>query len=140
MPGLQPGHARPRDALKRAAAIAVGLVALLHVWFFVFETFLWRTSLALSLLQMSAAESEANEILAGNQGVYNAVFAVGLGWSLFGKNEQVTRAVGRFFLIAVIAVGLYGAFSARFTIFFAQVLPAAIALLLTTLSQRSRPR
>ena len=137
MPGLHAGDAAPRDALKRAAAIAVGLVALLHLWFFVFETFLWRTPLALSLLQMTAAESAANEILAGNQGVYNAVFAAGLGWSLFGKDRQVTRAVGRFFLIAVIAVGLYGAFSARFTIFFAQVLPALIALALTLWSDRS---
>ena len=103
-----------------------------------FETFLWRTSLALSLLQMTAAESAANEILAGNQGVYNAVFAAGLAWSLFGKDEQVARAVGRFFLVAVIAVGLYGAFSARFSIFFAQVLPAVVALVLTTWSGRSR--
>lgn len=119
--------------MKKAAAIAVGFVALLHVWFFVLETFLWRSAFALESLQMTAAEAEATAILAGNQGVYNAVFAVGLGWGLRTRNAAVVR----FFLIAIVSVGVYGAISARWSILLIQALPAAIALALTSMGGAS---
>jgi putative membrane protein len=119
--------------LKRAASIAVGFVALLHVWFFVLETFLWQSAFALKTLEATAAQAEATAVLAANQGVYNLVFAVGLGWALFTRNAAVIR----FFLIAIISVGIFGAVSARWTILFLQALPAAIAL---GLSELSRPR
>ncbi len=136
MPPLSADDAAPRDALKKAASFAAGFVALLHVWFFVLETFLWRTPFALKSLQMTAADAEATAILAGNQGVYNAVFAVGLGLGVLKKNAAFVR----FFLVSIICVGLYGAVSARWTILFLQVLPAAIALGLTLLADRSGPR
>lgn len=128
MPRLPPGDAGPRDALKKLAAAAGWFVALLHAWFFVLETFLWRTPFAQASLQMTAAEAEATAILAGNQGVYNAVFAAGLGWSLVAKKQDLLR----FFLGAIIGVGIYGAVSARVTILFTQALPAVIALALTS--------
>lgn len=106
---------------------------MLHAWFFVLETFLWRTAFAGASLQMTAAEAEASAILAGNQGVYNAVFAAGLGWSLVAKKQDLLR----FFLVAIIAVGIYGAVSARVAILYIQAVPAVIALALTSLARRS---
>ena len=111
-------------------SLAVGLVAILApliaaapaqayivcgtgVQVFVLETFLWRTPFAQASLQMSAAEAEATAILAGNQGVYNAVFAAGLGWSLWSKKQDLLR----FFLVSIVAVGVYGAVSARVMVF-----------------------
>ncbi len=134
MPPHSADDAAPRDALKKAASIAAGFVALLHVWFFVLETFLWRSSFAMKSLQMSAADAEATAILAGNQGVYNLVFAVGLGFGVLKKNPAFVR----FFLISIIGVGIYGAVSARWTILFLQVLPAAIALGLELTSPSNR--
>ena len=36
--------------MKTAAEVLVALIALEHLWFFVFESFLWRTPLALKAL------------------------------------------------------------------------------------------
>ena len=135
MPPLPVDDARSRDALKlkTAASIAVGFVALLHVWFFVLETFLWQSAFALKTLQATAEQAQATAILAANQGVYNAVFAVGLGWALLTKNARVIR----FFLISIVCVGIFGAVTASWNIVLLQSLPAAVALALTELS---RPR
>ncbi|MDP1916450.1 MAG: DUF1304 domain-containing protein [Myxococcales bacterium] len=114
--------------MNTASRIATSVVALLHGWFFVLETLLWKSELAQKLLVMTAAEAEANAVLAGNQGVYNLVFAVGLGFSVVRRDTDVARAFERFFLISAIGVGVYGAVSARVTVLFVQVVPAAIAL------------
>ena len=124
--------------MNTASRIATGIVALLHGWFFVLETLLWKTELAQKLLEMTAAEAENNAVLAGNQGVYNLVFAVGLGFSVVRRDTEVGRAFERFFLVSAIAVGLYGAFSARVTVLFVQVLPAAVALGLSMLASRRK--
>ena len=124
--------------MNTASRIATGIVALLHGWFFVLETLLWKTELAQKLLEMTAAEAENNAVLAGNQGVYNLVFAVGLGFSVVRRDTEVGRAFERFFLVSAIAVGLYGAFSARVTVLVVQVLPAAVALGLSMLASRRK--
>ena len=128
--------------MKKAAFIALGLVALLHGWFFVLETLLWRSPFALEAMQMTAEQAEATALLAGNQGVYNLAFAVGLVWSLATQTVHPERSRGttHFLLSAIIAVGIYGAVSARVSILFIQALPAAIALVLSVLAARSTPR
>ncbi|MFO0664111.1 MAG: DUF1304 domain-containing protein [Polyangiaceae bacterium] len=123
--------------MKLASRIALFCVALLHVWFFVLETFLWRTPLAAKTLAMSAEEARATAILAGNLGVYNAVVGAGLFWSLFERNPILARKLRWFFLLSVLAVGAYGVLSARVLVLFVQVLPALLALTLTTIASRS---
>jgi len=120
-----------------ASRIATAVVALLHAWFFVLETVLWKTELAQKLLAMTAAEAEANAVLAGNQGAYNLVFAVGLAFGVVRRDTEIGRAFERFFLVSAIGVGLYGALSARVTVLFVQVLPAAVAL---GLAMMKKPR
>ena len=126
--------------MNTASRFATGVVALLHLWFFVLETLLWKTELAQQLLEMTAAEAENNAVLAGNQGVYNLVFAVGLGFSVVRRDTEVARAFERFFLVSAIGVGIYGAVSARVTVLFVQVLPAAVALALSVLAANQKKR
>lgn len=124
--------------MNTASRIATSVVALLHGWFFVLETLLWKTELAQKLLVMTAAEAEANAVLAGNQGVYNLVFAVGLALSVVRRDTEVARAFERFFLVSAIGVGLYGAVTARVTVLFVQVVPAAVALGLSVLASKQK--
>lgn len=126
--------------MNTIARVATGIVALLHVWFFVLETLLWRTELARKSLAMTEQDAEATAVLAGNQGVYNLVLAVGLGWSLTMK-DAAASAIRRFFLASIVFVGIYGAVSARVSIVFIQALPAVVALALSELARvRERAR
>jgi len=68
-------------------------------------------------------------VLAANQGVYNGALAAALIWSVAVSDDPARMML----LVFVIAVGIYGAVSAKPTILFIQVLPAAIALTLTYL-------
>ena len=119
--------------LSRAAVGLTILVAVLHVWFFVLESLLWRTAVAEQAFGVTRAELDATAVLAMNQGVYNLVLAVGLGWGLRSE-EPVARLT--FFLAAIVAVGVFGAITAQPSIFFLQALPAIAALVAV---HRSRP-
>jgi putative membrane protein len=79
----------------------VVLVALLHVGFLVLEMFLW------------------------NQGFYNGILAAGLLWGAL-RND---RSFMIFFLLAVIAAGVFGAFTAKISILYMQAAPGLVALL-----------
>ena len=57
-----------------------------------------------------------NQVLFANQAVYNLIITAGLGWAL--RTGDV--AWQEFFLGAVVAVGVFGTFSAMFVIFYAQ--------------------
>jgi putative membrane protein len=108
----------------------VALVALLHVWFLVLETFLWTTPFALRRLGMSKSEAEATAVLAKNQGLYNGFLAAGLVWSLVADHVAMAHSLRVFFLACVIVAGVYGAWTAARQILFLQALPAAIAVAL----------
>ena len=125
--------------MKKLAVAATALVSLLHVWFFVLETFLWQTAFGLEALAMTAEQASATAVLASNQGVYNAVLAAGLAWGLAARDAALGRAVTRFFLAAVVVVGVYGAVSAAPMILLLQATPALLALGLTEWVARSTP-
>lgn len=113
--------------MKTAAAVLIALIALEHVWFFVFESFLWRTPLALKAFQMTPEQAEHSVVLARNQGVYNALLAAGLVWGLLPGTVD-PLGVQTFFLACVLVAGVVGGLTAKGTIFLLQGLPAAIAL------------
>lgn len=100
------------------------LVAALHVAFMALETFLWTTPKVRRRLGMSAEEADATRVLAANQGVYNGALAVALTYAAL-RGEWTTVSV---LLAFVVVIGLYGAYSARWTILVLQALPAALAL------------
>ena len=119
--------------MRTLALVLIALVALLHFYFLVLEMFLWRTR-ARRIFHMTLEQAESTAQLAGNQGLYNGFLAAGLVWALFSGPELVPRA--SFFLLCVIAAGIYGAITVQRSILFVQSVPAAVALAALWLSQR----
>jgi len=116
--------------LSLAALIVTLLVAALHVGFMVLETFLWTKPTGMRIFQQTPETAQTTKVLAQNQGVYNAGVAALLVWAaLTGQGATVVAL-----LIFVIAMGIYGAITAKGTILFAQAMPAAIALVLNVLA------
>lgn len=114
------------------ANIAVGLIAVLHVYILVLEMFLWDKPAGLRAFGQTLEAAKASKVLAANQGLYNGFLAAGLFWGLtLGENGTGVKV---FFLLCVLVAGLYGAATASRKILFVQAIPAAIGLLLVLLS------
>ena len=118
------------------AAVLVGLVALVHLYFLVLEMFLWRTPRVRHVFGTTEEFAEASAVLAANQGLYNGFLAAGLVFGLVagGADGTVGYPVTLFFLACVIVAGLYGAATANRRILFAQALPGAVALALVLIA------
>ncbi|MEM9459588.1 MAG: DUF1304 domain-containing protein [Myxococcota bacterium] len=110
------------------SSVAV-VVAVAHLLFMVLETFLWTTPGVRKRFGQTAEQAEASKVLAANQGVYNGALAVALLWSVITGQVATTSVL----LAFVVAVGIYGAYSAKRSILFVQALPAAVALALVQL-------
>jgi putative membrane protein len=122
--------------MSTAAAIVVGIVAALHIYFLVLEMFLWDKPAGLRAFGNSREAAAATKVLAANQGLYNGFLAAGLIWSLMlGSGTGMPgRAVALFFLGCVLVAGVYGALTASRKILFVQALPAALGIVLVLAS------
>ena len=110
--------------MQLAAAVAVAIVALLHLVFLVLEMFLWTRPLGLKTFRNTREKAEATRVLAANQGLYNGFLAAGLLYGIAtGSREFVL-----FFLVCVVVAGVYGAMTVNRRIFFVQALPALVAI------------
>jgi putative membrane protein len=118
--------------MEIVAGIAVGLVALLHLYFLVLEMFLWTKPLGLKTFRNSPEKAEMTKVLAANQGLYNGFLVAGLLWGLWLGSAGLQIKV--FFLGCVIVAGVYGAWSVSRRILWVQAAPGAIALALVLLS------
>lgn len=121
--------------MRFLAAAAVIFVALLHVGFLALEMFFWDQPLGQKIFAMTPEQSAQTAVLAANQGLYNGFLAAGLLWGLVAAKKDVVV----FFLLCVIAAGLYGAATASPSILLIQAAPAAIALIFAALSGRRQP-
>ena len=112
------------------AAVLVGLVALVHLYFLVLEMFLWRTPRVRRVFGTTEEVAESSAVLAANQGLYNGFLAAGLVFGLIagGADGAVGFPVTVFFLACVIVAGVYGAATANPRILLVQALPGAVAL------------
>jgi putative membrane protein len=115
-----------------AANIAVGLVALLHLYFLVLEMFFWDKPLGRRAFGLTPEFAAASKSLAANQGLYNGFLAAGLAWGL--GLGAAGEAIKLFFLACVIVAGIFGAVTASRKILWVQALPGAIAAALVLLS------
>ena len=115
------------------ANVMVALVAALHIWFGVLEMFLWRRPIGLRTFGQTRAEANSSAVLAANQGLYNWFLAAGLVWGLLAGGTLATP-VRVFFLGCVVVAGVYGGFTVSRRILLVQALPAAVGLLLVSLS------
>lgn len=112
--------------------IFIGLIAFVHIYILVLEMFLWDKPVGLRAFGQTQAAATASKVLAANQGLYNGFLAAGLFWGL--SLGAAGTSVKVFFLCCVLIAGLYGAVTASRKILFVQAIPAAIALILLSLS------
>lgn len=113
-----------------AASIAIGLVALIHLYILVLEMFLWEKPAGLKAFGLNKEFAAQTRTLAANQGLYNGFLAAGLIWGLWSAQLDVQM----FFLGCVLVAGIYGALTANMKILWVQSMPAAVALLLVGLA------
>lgn len=104
------------------------LVALLHFGFGTLEAVFWTRPLGLKIFGMTAEVAEAQAVLAMNQGFYNGILGCGLLWT-FALEPRFARQARLFFLLSIIAAGIFGGLTAKFTIIYIQALPALLAAL-----------
>jgi putative membrane protein len=117
--------------MSAIAQIAVAVVALLHLGFLVLEMLFWDRELGMRVFRTTADFAEASKVLAANQGLYNGFLAAGLVWSLAPLGvDTAARAIATFFLLCVIAAGVFGAGTVSRRILYVQALPALVALVL----------
>lgn len=109
-----------------AADAMILIVALSHLGFLVLEMFYWDKPLGLKVFRQTPAQAAQSRVLAANQGLYNGFLAAGLGYGLATGSTEFKA----FFLLCVVAAGLYGGLTAKRSIIVVQALPAAIALAL----------
>lgn len=116
--------------MNALATILVLLVAVLHVGFAVLEMFLWNGPVGMRVFNQTPEFLQTTAVLAANQGLYNLFLAGGLTWgALSGR-----RDLRVFFLVCVIAAGIFGGMTAKATIVVTQAVPAALALLFVLLA------
>lgn len=116
------------------ANVLVAIVAALHAYFLVLEMFLWTRPLGLKTFRNSLEKAQQSAVLAANQGLYNGFLAAGLIWGLVQSNPTFAFQIKVFFLLCVIVAGAYGAVTVSRRILFVQAVPAALALILLTLT------
>src|SRR5262245_46201316 len=109
-----------------AANILVGLVALLHLYFLVLEMFLWDKPKGMKTFGLTPEKAAITKSLAMNQGLYNGFLAAGLAWGLCANAFDFKV----FFLVCVIAAGVFGAVTASKKILWVQAVPGLVALAL----------
>jgi putative membrane protein len=112
----------------------VALVAALHVYFLALEMFLLTKPLGLKTFHNSPEKAADTAVLAANQGLYNGFLAAGLAWGLVHGAPGFAFQIKNFFLLCVIAAGIYGAVTVSRRILFVQAAPAAVALTLLWLA------
>jgi putative membrane protein len=119
--------------MKLIADMAVGAVALLHLYFLVLEMFFWDKPLGRRVFGLTPEFASASKALAANQGLYNGFLVAGLVWGL--SLGSAGGAIKIFFLGCVVVAGVFGALTASRKILWVQALPGAAALILVVLSQ-----
>src|SRR6202521_5280980 len=120
--------------MQIAATVMVTVVAALHVYFLVLEMFLWRTPFGRRTFWTTPEAAETTAVLAANQGLYNGFLAAGLLWALVWYGVVGGRAILTFFLVCIVAAGIFGGVTVSRRILFVQAVPAAIAAALLRLS------
>lgn len=114
--------------MSKISMIAVGVVALIHVYILVLEMFLWTKPAGLRAFGLTPERAESSRVLAMNQGLYNGFLAAGLVWSMLAAHDGFMIAI--FFLMCVFVAGVFGAVTASRKILYVQALPALIAIVL----------
>jgi putative membrane protein len=122
--------------MKLVSNLLTAFVAFAHVGFLVLEMFLWDHPIGRKIFSMTPEVSASSAVLAMNQGLYNGFLAAGLVWGIWRDRRDVKL----FFLGCVVVAGVFGAMTAKPTIFFTQALPALLAFASVVVAARAEKR
>ena len=111
------------------AKIAIGIIAIEHIYILWLEMFAWTTR-ARKVFPLPKDLFEPTKSMAANQGLYNGFLAAGLIWSLLITNVEWAQNIALFFLGCVLVAGLYAGITVTKRIFMVQGLPALVAILI----------
>lgn len=120
--------------LEMLANIGVAIIAVLHIWFCVLETYFWSRPLGCKMFGMSRELALQSAPLAANQGLYNLFLSAGLFWGLLSRDPVQAFNVKVFFLSCVIVAGLYAGATVNRRILLVQAFPALLTLVLLCIS------
>lgn len=117
--------------LSKTAVLLVALVAALHIAFFALEMFFWDHPIGRKIFDMTPEASAISAPLAMQQALYNGFLVAGLVWGLVSNRADLLK----FFLVCVVAAGVFAALTVKPSIFFSQALPGLLALFFVWRSQ-----
>ena len=110
-----------------AAHVLTGLILLMHAYFVLLETVLFKTR-GRRVFGLTAEKAEIMAPAMSNQGCYNGFLVLALALGLFHPDPALARAFLLYGLLCVAVAGLWGAATVKPTILLFQTVPAAIAL------------
>ncbi|MDO4879697.1 MAG: DUF1304 domain-containing protein [Capnocytophaga sp.] len=110
------------------ATILTILVAIEHLYILYMEMFAWETRGKKFFKSLPEHLFPQTKSMAANQGLYNGFLVAGLAWSFCIEDVWWSTNIRLFFLGCVAVAGIFGALTASKKIFFAQALPALIAI------------
>ncbi len=113
-----------------AALIVALIVALLHLYILVMESFLWGTKRVNKTFGVTPEQAVVMKPMAANMGLYNGFLASGLIWGLLAPDSMI-HPVLTFFLACVAIAGLVGTVTTgNRRIVVIQTIPAIAGLIL----------
>ncbi|MES2317438.1 MAG: DUF1304 domain-containing protein [Pseudomonadota bacterium] len=112
-----------------AAQVLIGLILLLHVYFLLLETVLFKTR-GRRVFGLTAEKAEILAPAMSNQGCYNGFLAVALAIGLLHPNPAVAFYFQVYGLGCIAVAGIWGALTVKPVILFFQTVPAVLALIL----------
>jgi putative membrane protein len=110
-----------------AAHVLIAFILLLHVYFVLLETVLFKTR-GRRVFGLSAERAEIMAPAMSNQGCYNGFLVAALAVGLLHPDPVVARAFTLYGLLCIVAAGVWGAATVKKSILYIQALPAVIAL------------
>lgn len=114
--------------------ILVFFVIFLQAYFMVLEMFFWTKPKGLKIFRQTLEDAQKSKVLAQNQGLYNGFLSAGLLWGLLHPDPSVGLEIKICFLLFVIVAGVFGAVTVSKKIFYAQAMPAILALVFVIFS------
>jgi putative membrane protein len=123
-------HQRWAPAVKVAGEVLVGVVAVLHLYFFYLEAVLWTTPRGRAIFGTSEEQAQQSAALAKNQGLYNGFLAAALVWGLAVTNHEAGFEFKLYGLVCVVVAALVGGVTVSRRILLVQGAPAVVGLVL----------
>jgi len=131
-------YKHPELIVSILARIVIALVAIIHGYIAWLEIFAWTSRGPKVFKSFPPELFEQTTVMAANQGLYNALLAAGLIWSLCIFDSLWHRRVASCFLLMVCAAGIFGALTASPSIILVQSIPALLGIVLLVVAAKRR--